>query len=98
VKNLAAKEGLEVCPLAVSGLEQIKMAMLKMNAGKLPENFIEGMACVGGCLNGALTLNHGDKNVRDVDKYGAEAKETEIDGSLALYRMTGGEEADAKEE
>ena len=56
------------------------------------------MACVGGCLNGALTLNHGDKNVRDVDKYGAEAKETEIDGSLALYRMTGGEEADAKEE
>ncbi len=98
VKNLAAKEGLEVCPLAVSGLEQIKLAMLKMNAGKLPENFIEGMACVGGCLNGALTLNHGDKNVRDVDKYGAEAKETEIDGSLALYRMTGGEEADAKEE
>ena len=69
-------------------MEQIKIAMLKMNAGRLPENFIEGMACEGGCLNGSLVLHHGDKNVKDVDRYGEEAKETDIGGSVALYKMS----------
>ena len=91
-------KGFEYRPVSCDGIEQCRAALFKASKNVLPNNFIEGMACVGGCLNGALTLNHGDKNVRDVDKYGAEAKETEIDGSLALYRMTGGEEADAKEE
>ena len=80
--------GKKICPLALNGLEQIKIAMLKMNAGRLPENFIEGMACEGGCLNGSLVLHHGDKNVKDVDRYGEEAKETDIGGSVALYKMS----------
>lgn len=91
VRELSAKADLgdkKICPLALNGLEQIKIAMLKMNAGRLPENFIEGMACEGGCLNGALALTHGDKNVRDVDRYGTEAKEQTIDGSVSLYKMS----------
>lgn len=90
VRELAKKNGVEkeVCPLALNGLEQIRMAMLRMNVNKLPENFIEGMACEGGCINGALCLHHGDKNVQDVDRYGAEAKEHDIDNSIKLYHMT----------
>lgn len=77
-----------VCPLVLNGLEQIKIAMLKLGAGKLPENFLEGMACEGGCINGALCLHHGDKNVVDVDKYGNMAMEKNIDNSVKLYNMT----------
>ena len=28
-----------------------------MKAGKLPENFIEGMACEGGCVGGPSSYN-----------------------------------------
>ena len=90
VRELKEKYGIEkeICPLALNGLEQIRLAMLRMNAGKLPENFIEGMACEGGCLNGPLCLSHGDKNVVDVDKYGAQAREQDIAASLKLYELT----------
>ena len=90
VKELKEKYGIQkdICPIALNGLEQIRLNMLKMNAGKLPENFIEGMACEGGCLNGPLCLSHGDKNVLDVDKYGAQAREQDIAASLTLYEMT----------
>ena len=57
-----------------------------MKAGKLPENFIEGMACEGGCLNGAACLTHGPKNVLDVDNYGKAASEHNIDNSVKLYK------------
>lgn len=91
VRDLKEKYGLadkEVCPLAMNGLEQIRLAMLRLNAGKLPENFLEGMACEGGCLNGPLCLSHGDKNVLDVDKYGEQAKEKDISATLSMYEMT----------
>ena len=34
------------------------MALLKLSKGVLKENFIEGMACEGGCINGAGCLTH----------------------------------------
>lgn len=40
------------------------------------------------CLNGALCLNHGPKNVVDVDKYGASAKEKDIENSVKLYKLS----------
>lgn len=90
VTELSKKRGVEkqVCPLVLNGLEQIRTAMLKLGAGRLPENFLEGMACEGGCINGALCLHHGDKNIIDVDRYGAEAKEHDIEASMNLYNLT----------
>ncbi len=41
-------------------------------------NFIEGMACFGGCIGGAGCLTHGEKNRAEVDKYGREAYEKTI--------------------
>ena len=39
----------------------------------LDANFIEGMACIGGCIVGAGCLTHGEKNKAEVNKYGREA-------------------------
>ena len=47
-------------------------------------NFIEGMACVGGCINGAGCLTHGEKNKAEVDKYGREALEKTITDAVSI--------------
>ena len=40
-------------PVKVSGTDEIKKAMTLGKINKLPGNFIEGMMCEGGCVNGA---------------------------------------------
>ncbi len=58
----------EFKPLACNGIEECKLALLKLRKGLLDFNFIEGMACVGGCVNGAGNLTHSEKNKIDVAK------------------------------
>ncbi len=52
----------------------------------LDANFIEGMACVGGCIGGAGCLTHGEKNKSEVDKYGREAFEKTISDAIAVLK------------
>lgn len=72
----------EYKPVICDGIEQIKTVLLKANRKVLPENFIEGMACIGGCIGGAGCLTHGPKDKKEVDKYGMEALEKTIKESL----------------
>jgi len=55
------------------GIEECKLALLKKRKNVLDANFIEGMACIGGCIGGAGCLTHGGKSNAEVDKYGREA-------------------------
>lgn len=73
-------------PYACDGIEQCKIALLQKKAGKLQANFIEGMACVGGCIGGAGCLTHGEKNKAEVDKYGKEAMEKTIADAVSLLK------------
>ncbi|MCQ2506170.1 MAG: 4Fe-4S dicluster domain-containing protein [Lachnospiraceae bacterium] len=73
-------------PCACDGIEECKLALLKKKNGKLDANFIEGMACVGGCIGGAGCLTHGEKNKAEVDKYGREAFEKTIEDALAILQ------------
>ena len=70
-------------PIACDGIEQCRLALLKKSKNVLKENFIEGMACVGGCIGGAGCLTHGEKDKNEVDKYGKEAYEKTIADALA---------------
>ena len=63
----------ELKPCACDGIEACKIALLKKSKNMLDANFIEGMACIGGCIGGAGCLTHGEKNKSEVDKYGMEA-------------------------
>ena len=49
-------------------------------------NFIEGMACVDGCIGGAGCLTHGEKNRAQVDVYGREAFEKTISEATAILK------------
>ncbi|MBB6623429.1 4Fe-4S dicluster domain-containing protein [Clostridium gasigenes] len=58
IENYVKGEKLEIDfkPVKVSGGAEIKKAMTMGKIGKLQGNFIEGMMCEGGCINGAGTL------------------------------------------
>jgi [FeFe] hydrogenase (group B1/B3) len=72
----------EVKPVICDGIEACRTALLKLNKNVLDGNFIEGMACIGGCIGGAGCLTHGEKNKASVDKYGNEAIEKTILGAI----------------
>lgn len=72
--------------IACDGIEECKIALLKKNKNVLNNNFIEGMACVGGCIGGAGCLTHGEKNKSEVDKYGQEALEKTILDAISVLK------------
>lgn len=88
IKNLAEKEeNTNFKPVAMASLDSCRQNMIKLNLGRAEENFFEGMACEGGCINGPLCLKHGAKNVAVVDKYARQAKESETVNTLKLYSL-----------
>ena len=74
----------EIKPIVCDGIEECKIALLKKSKNVLNGNFIEGMACTGGCIGGAGCLTHGEKNKAEVDKYGREAYEKTISDALSV--------------
>ena len=76
--------------LPCDGIEACRTALLKKSKGVLDANFIEGMACIGGCIGGAGCLTHGEKNKAEVDKYGREAYEKTISDAVKVLKGKSG--------
>lgn len=73
-------------PCVCDGIEACRMVLLKKSKNALDANFIEGMACLGGCIGGAGCLTHGEKNKAEVDKYGREAYEKTIADATSVLK------------
>ena len=73
-----------------SGIAACEVALLKLKAGRLDGNFIEGMACEGGCVQGAGCLVRSPRNKMDVEKHAKEAE-----GRSVLDAVKAAEEAKA---
>ena len=65
-KESGATDELKVC--ACNGAEECKKALTLLKVGKLPEDFIEGMICTGGCVNGPGSLKASSKSAADRNK------------------------------
>ncbi len=65
-------------PVSCDGIEACKIALLKKSKNLSDANFIEGMACTGGCVGGAGCLTHSEKNRLEVEKYSMKAKDKKI--------------------
>lgn len=90
VQQALKEQGLddfELKAVSCDGIEACKAALLKKSKGVLDANFIEGMACVGGCIGGAGCLTHGEKNKAEVDKYGREAMEKNIKEAISVVKL-----------
>lgn len=75
---------LEAC--VCDGIEECRAALMKAKRNVLKANFIEGMACNGGCIGGAGCLTHGEKNKAQVDRYGREAMEKNISDAISVLK------------
>ncbi len=74
-------------PITCDGIEDCRMNLLKASKKVLDANFIEGMACQGGCIGGAGCLTHGMKDKAEVDKYGKEAMEKTISDAISQLEL-----------
>lgn len=76
----------ELKAIPCDGIEACRVALLKKSKNVLDANFIEGMACLGGCIGGAGCLTHGEKNKAQVDEYGREALEKSIKDAVSVLK------------
>lgn len=70
-----------------SGIAECKKALTLMKVGRLPEDFIEGMICEGGCVGGPSRHRQNITAVRDRDKLIKEAENRGIHENLNGYDM-----------
>ena len=74
-----------------NGAAECKKALLLLKAARLPEDFIEGMACEGGCVGGPSRHRSGKNPVlaaKDRDKLLAEADDRNVSDNLSKYDLT----------
>ncbi len=85
LKELEEPIDAKVC--VANGAAECKKALLLMKVGKLPEDFIEGMACEGGCVGGPSAFSDQNSSRRSRDNLIATADGREIHANLENYRM-----------
>ena len=75
----------KVC--TVNGAADCKKALLLMKVGKLPEDFIEGMACEGGCVGGPSRFEEIASAKKNRDALLSQADDRKIVDNLKNYPM-----------
>lgn len=80
VARVIKEKGLKVefNPELCNGAEQYRIALLKASKGKLGKNYIEGMACEGGCIGGAACINHDFKSAMSLEAHAKQAKKKNV--------------------
>lgn len=89
IKHVIEEEKLDTQfnPVVCDGLSECKKALKMTKVDRLKGNFIEGMACKGGCIGGAASIHHGPKDRNEVDKYGRLAIEKKVKDSIRALNI-----------
>ncbi len=69
---------IEVKANKCNGIAECKKALTLLKVGKCKDDFIEGMACVGGCVNGPAKVKDTKFSVKVFDKYATENTKSDI--------------------
>ena len=85
MKELNAECDPKVC--RANGAAECKKALLLLKAGKLPEDFIEGMACEGGCVGGPSSYNDQNSTRKVREEMLSQADGRLISENLNNYHM-----------
>lgn len=83
----AIKEGLtensvnfDLKPYVGDGIESCKNALKALEKGNLIENFVEGMACIDGCIGGPGCLKHEVRHKLEITKFANSSTKKSIKG------------------
>ena len=82
-----ANADIEVKVQKANGAAECKKALLLLRAGKLPFDFIEGMACEGGCVGGPSAYNDQFSSKKNRDALISQADDRGIHENLSRYQM-----------
>lgn len=77
LKELEIKD-FDFDPVVCDGIDKCKSALARADKGKLPNNFIEGMACIGGCVGGSGNLVRYSDPPQGLEGHVTKASATEI--------------------
>ena len=75
----------KVC--VANGAAECKKALLLLKAARLPEDFIEGMACEGGCVGGPSAFNDQISSKKNRDTLISQADDRGIHENIEHYEM-----------
>ena len=70
-----------------NGAAECRKFLMLMKAGKLPDDFIEGMACEGGCVGGPSSFNDMLTTKKFRDELLDKADDRKILDNLKNYHM-----------
>lgn len=68
----------EFDPVVCDGIDKCKQALNRANKGALTNNFIEGMACIGGCVGGTGNLVRYEDAPEEMEEHIEDASSTSI--------------------
>ncbi|MDK2866998.1 MAG: hypothetical protein PWP51_1114 [Clostridiales bacterium] len=85
VGHLNEKGISDVVVEACDGIAACDKALKLLKFGRLKADFIEGMACKGGCIKGPVTMHHGPKDLKALDRYASEAKEKTSGSAVQVF-------------
>lgn len=87
VKEALKEQGVtdEIKVFTCNGAAECKKALMMMKAGKLPEDFLEGMICTGGCVSGPGVIKTSVQAAADRNRSVALADERTIGDSIAAH-------------
>ena len=72
----------ELEPTTCNGLSECKKILFKLSKQLPVGNFIEGMACVGGCIGGPGSLSHSPRDTMKVNQFSKTSKKDMLEASL----------------
>lgn len=67
------------------GIKECDKALKLLKFNKLNADFIEGMACKGGCIKGPVTMHHGAKDIKAVENYSNKAFEKDSSTATEIF-------------
>ena len=82
-----ANEEIDAKVYKANGAQECKKALLLLKAAKLPEDFVEGMICDGGCVGGPSAFNDQFSARKDRDSLISQADGRGIHENLGNYDM-----------
>ncbi len=80
-------ENADINVMKCNGAAECKKALLFMKVGKLPADFVEGMACVGGCVGGPSKHKTEQEAKKARDTLIGQADKREVHENLGHYPM-----------
>lgn len=87
IKNHIEKNNLDINfnPMKADGIAECDKALKLLNVNRLDNNFIEGMACQGGCIKGPATMHYGKTDLKRLEEYSKQAIESCPESSLRIF-------------